>query len=435
MNEDTTRRPSRSASIALLTAAFLGLAACGDGAATTDDGAGGSGSGNGAGNTISTTGASSSTGGMSTPTGCSGHDGRNLCRIESDADWGGTTFEGVRREGGEVILDPAGLTQGTDPNGSYNDGPYFFGTVTSGDLVPSVDFDAAVVSWNATTPDGTWIALEASARVDGTWTDWYRMGVWASGDTDLDRHSFANEGDAEGHVATDTLELDHLADAIRVRALLFSADGTTSPSLRRLSVALAENAAPKPSIQGGMAWGTTLDVPQRSQMMFPDGGEVWCSPTSTSMIMAYWSHKTGDASLDVPVPEAADATYDAVYQGNGNWPFNVAFASSLGLEGAVGWFASAADLEPWIKAGVPVATSLAWGPGELDGAPVSSTDGHLMVVVGFDAMGKVVVNDPAAPTDATVRRTYDRAQFEGAWRGGSGGVAYLMFPAGTTVPW
>jgi hypothetical protein len=38
----------------------------------------------------------------------------------------------------------------------------------------------------------------------------------------------------------------------------------------------------------------------------------------------------------------------------------------------------------------------------------------------------VIVNDPAAPTNAGVRRTYDRAQFERAWLDGSGGLSYVL---------
>ena len=61
------------------------------------------------------------------------------------------------------------------------------------------------------------------------------------------------------------------------------------------------------------------------------------------------------------------------------------------------------------------------GPGGHKG-----TAGHLLVIVGFTSSGDVVVNDPAAATASGVRRTYDRAQFEKAWLGGSGGTAYVI---------
>ena len=48
------------------------------------------------------------------------------------------------------------------------------------------------------------------------------------------------------------------------------------------------------------------------------------------------------------------------------------------------------------------------------------------VVVGFEADGDVVVNDPAGATNAAVRRVYDRAQFERIWIAASGGTAYVV---------
>ena len=88
----------------------------------------------------------------------------------------------------------------------------------------------------------------------------------------------------------------------------------------------SETARAVPTSQA--AWGTTLAVPERSQMVYPNGGPVWCSPTSTSMVMAYWSEKLGEPALNRPVPEVAAAVYDVVYRGNGNWPFNTAYAGA-----------------------------------------------------------------------------------------------------------
>jgi len=54
------------------------------------------------------------------------------------------------------------------------------------------------------------------------------------------------------------------------------------------------------------------------------------------------------------------------------------------------------------------------------------------VIIGFTASGDVIANDPAATSDATVRRVYGREAFERAWIGGSGGVVYLI--GSTFVP-
>ncbi len=131
------------------------------------------------------------------------------------------------------------------------------------------------------------------------------------------------------------------------------------------------------------------------------------------------------------VDHAARYTYDYNYNGAGNWPFNVAYAHTFGLEGAVTQLRSLAEAEQYIKAGIPLVASLSFGSGKLDGFPFKSTNGHLLTIVGFTASGDVVSNDPAALTDADVQRTYNRAQFEQAWMESTGGLVYLLYAPGT----
>lgn len=167
-------------------------------------------------------------------------------------------------------------------------------------------------------------------------------------------------------------------------------------------------------------------------MVYPDGGEVWCSPTSTSMVLGYWEHDTGPCAPRVHA--AVDGVYDWLYDGHGNWPFNTAYAATHGMEAYVVRFRSMAQVEPWVAAGVPVVFSFAWGEGELTGAAIPSSDGHLAVIVGFDAAGNPVVNDPAAAHDDIVQRTYLRSELEPLWLANSGGTVYLIFPAGWKGP-
>ena len=181
--------------------------------------------------------------------------------------------------------------------------------------------------------------------------------------------------------------------------------------------------------------GKDLPVPQRSQMIYPNGGEVWCSPTSLSMVMAYWSSKTGNRNLNKAVPTVADGTYDYVYRGNGNWPFNTAYASTFGLKASINRFSSLGQVERWISKGVPVIVNLSWGSGQLDGAPIPASNGHLLVIRGFHSDGeRIIVNDPAADGNSGVKRLYDRQQFAAAWFRGSGGIAYLVYPKGWNIP-
>jgi hypothetical protein len=58
----------------------------------------------------------------------------------------------------------------------------------------------------------------------------------------------------------------------------------------------------------------------------------------------------------------------------------------------------------------------------------------LLVLVGFDAGGNPIINDPAASADADVQVTYLRSEFEPLWLQASGGTVYLIYPAGWAVP-
>lgn len=225
------------------------------------------------------------------------------------------------------------------------------------------------------------------------------------------------------------------ANALQVKVRLFRAEGVSAtPMVRSISLAYSGSAPKKVTSSAGdpALWNTLINVPSCSQMVYPDGGNVWCSPTSTSMVLGYWTADTG--VCEPRVRAAVAGTDDWIYDGFGNWPFNTAYAYSQGFEGYVARYSSIAELEPWIKAGVPVVMSIAWGKNELTGAAIPSSAGHLIVLVGFDANGNAIVNDPAAASDNEVRRTYLRGELENIWQVNSGGTVYLIFPAGHPVP-
>jgi hypothetical protein len=183
------------------------------------------------------------------------------------------------------------------------------------------------------------------------------------------------------------------------------------------------------------------DFPQ-----YDNGGEAWCSPTSTSMVVSFWGSSfmptpaeyqwvtdaLGATHADPWVDYTARAVYDYHYNGAGNWPFNAAYAASRGLVADVTALHNLTEAEQYIKAGVPLVASVAWESNKLDGA-IKSTNGHLMVIGGFTANGNVIAYDPASDTDALVRHVYDREQFERAWIPASGGIVYVIRTAGTNV--
>jgi hypothetical protein len=351
-----------------------------------------------------------------------------------------------RAADGSLQLLPGQAWAGTDPYGPggfaggnyYNGGSFVQGEVTSPIVTSSFGFRQAIASWEASTPTGTWVETFIRVQISGTWTKWYSLGVWAADGSTVQRHSASSQSDSVAYVATDTLMVTAKkasATAWQIKVRLFSADGIATPSLHASAVTVSLAPDRPSSFPAGNAsrWNTVLAVPQCSQMVYPDGGEVWCSPTSTAMVLRYWAGDT-TANCEPHVRAAVSGVYDWYYGGHGNWPFNTAYASAQGLQAHVVRFTSFSQLEPWISAGVPAILSVAWGRGELTGAPISSTAGHLIVLIGFDAAGNPVVNDPAGASNTAVRRTYYRSQLEPLWLNASAGTAYLIYPQGWTVP-
>lgn len=346
---------------------------------------------------------------------------------------------------GELRLDLSSAVSETDPyppgtyNGGnfYNGGGYLAGEALSPETPAGFAFTEAIASWNAATPRGTWIETLMRAKAGGQWTKWYNLGVWAADTGTVSRHSVNSQGDGDGHVAVDTLMLTSKkaeAETFQLKVRLFSADGTATPTVRNMSVAYSTSPSKKVTLQPGdpTRWNTLLSAPECSQMVYPDGGEVWCSPTSVSMVLGFYGYMPGECRQRVR--DAVDGVYDWIYGGHGNWPFNTAYAAGMGYEGYIARFTSLAQTEEWIAAGVPVVVSFAWGKNDLAGAAIPSSNGHLAVLVGFDEAGNPIINDPAASGDSDVQRTYDRLEFESLWLEHSGGTVYLIYPPGLAVP-
>lgn len=388
------------------------------------------------------------------------------------ADWHRGSQDGTRvvpgARAGVTLARPAGTIEYADPH-TGTTRTWEYGTWTS--PVTRIGFDATelIASWNAETPAGTWIQVEMQGSyTSGDQTPWYVMGRWASGDTDIKRTSVDKQGDPWSTIWTDTFSIDDadagvLLRSYQLRLTLYRAPGQTAAPVVRMLGAMSSTVPDRftvPPSAGHIAWGVELSVPRYSQNVhaghYPEydgGGEAWCSPTSTEMVVEYWGRKPSAADTswvdptypDPTVNHAARMAYDYAYDGAGNWPFNTAYAASFpGLEGRVTRLHSLDELERFIAAGIPVVTSQSFLASELDGANYG-TSGHLFVVVGFTADGDVIVNDPASSSNDVVRNVYKRAQFEQIWlrtkrtnasggvSGGSGGVAYLIKP--TSKPW
>ncbi|MGW5030490.1 peptidase C39 family protein [Streptomyces nigra] len=387
----------------------------------------------------------------------------------SYTDWRDGTAAGTRPVAGArpglVIGTPAGTSDYSDPH-TGKTARWEYATWTSPVHRLSVPATEAIASWNAHTPAGSWIQIEVKGTYsDGTATPWYVMGRWAAGDQDIRRTSVDDQSDDRSSVWTDTFAIDDPATGLRLasyrlRLTLYRKPGTkVTPKVWRAGVMGSDvpDRFTVPASEPGLA--RELKVPRYSQELhvgqypeYDNGGEAWCSPTSSQMIIEYWGGRLTPEQLawvnpeftDPQVCHAARFTYDHQYEGCGNWPFNAAYAATFdGLQGVVTRLGSLTDLETLIAAGIPAITSQSFLAEELTGAGYG-TSGHLMTVVGFTADGDVIANDPNSPTNEAVRRVYQRREWENIWLrtkrynasgkvvSGTGGVCYLYFPARPT---
>ncbi len=257
-------------------------------------------------------------------------------------------------------------------------------------------FDRAVLSWNAGGP------VTAEIGIAG---QWYVLCT------------------PEGGVKGDSVDVDTLVLKEPVRSFRFRVTPAPGTEVTLAAVTTWKHGVPAPCSEArSEAWGRVLDVPPRSQgVEKKDPGEI-CSPTSVSMVLEYHGVKRTTA-------EVCEGVYDRAQKMYGNWPLNTAYAHRAGgLESMVVRARGMDLLEREIAAGRPVVLSHVWKKGDLDGAPIPSSNGHLIVVVGFTESGDVVVNDPAAKP-GEVRRIYKRRQLHATWQERGSGIVYLMRPS------
>jgi hypothetical protein len=360
-------------------------------------------------------------------------------RFASANSFAGGSTSGTLLDGDRLVLAPGEVS----------------GTWTSPVVQAGFGFTRLVASWNADTPSDSRLRIQSQATTSaGETSDWYTLGVWAAEDSAVHRTSVSGQADALGRIDTDTLYSrgqPFASYALRVRLERGTAD-EPSPSVRALGAEVADftystalaTSAPLTSEPVELAVPSlSQEVHARQYPQWGGGGEAWCSPTSTEMVVEFWGRGPGADDLawvdpnvaDPSVDYAARATYDAAYRGTGNWPFNAAYAARFNLDAFVTQLRSLAEAEQFLRAGIPLVASIASRPGELDGFLFSGgTNGHLVVIVGIDAAGNPIVNDPAAWTNGTVRRVYDRAQFEHVWLRGSGGTVYVIHPPEVALP-
>ncbi|MFH0979933.1 MAG: N-acetylmuramoyl-L-alanine amidase-like domain-containing protein [Planctomycetota bacterium] len=305
----------------------------------------------------------------------------------------------------------------------------------------NLGFNEALISWNVEAPPHASFCVEARVgrRRDDSWSPYLYFGDWG----DYPSATRRTVRWAHGRVDVDYFRSEERFDRLqyRIQALcrplpwapaaapaklrITCVAACLSDTTRRIS---AVPVPPQPAAPPVSGWRRRLAVPFRSQKSAPPEltGRI-CSPTSVAMMLEY-------RGVTRPTDEIARRAFDAVHDLYGNWPRAVQTAYTYGVPGYLTRFSDWAEVQRMIADDQPLIISITAEAGELTGAPFSASEGHLLLLTGFDSAGDLYVNDPAF-TDADRGQTvYRRSDLDKVWLTAKAGTAFVLLAAPEPQP-
>lgn len=315
-----------------------------------------------------------------------------------------TQYPGFRQNAFNLVHAPSDIERSSVADGIK--------TETSAVFRPDFPFSSLVLSANFRAAEDGCLLLEAQVCQNGQWSGFYKLGLLSA----QFKRSFPPQEDSFGRVETDELRLSAPAEAYRFR-LKYELDvsplGVWACGVR---APFAYDAPVSSRLPGGAF---CKEVEPISQMLqnHAERRRI-CSPTSLCMAL-------NSLGVDVPLEAVLQSVFDQTAAIYGNWTFNTAAAGSLGVQAYVRRFSALAELKDFVTPDSLVVASIAYKKGELDGAPMESTPGHLVLIRGWEK-DKILAADPAASTEESVLRAYDARQFAQAWLLNKQGAAYIV---------
>ena len=272
-------------------------------------------------------------------------------------------------------------------------------------------FTQLIVSWNAQRPESGEFLLKARVRHADTkkWDTWHTIASWGK-----HQKSFFSRGAfSTFHYSRLEVEGGAVADAFEVA--LEGTQDATMDTVSGIFVCVSNQSAFIPESYHGKGLGLpsykVKRAVKKSQMMIDHPrANVLCSPTSISMVVQTLHKQPVDPLI------TAQYVYDPSLNVFGNWAFNVAHAFEIA--GGNYFFYTARpssfkEIYACLKKNMPVAVSIR---GTIKGGKKSYNNGHLLVIVGWDARHKkVICFDPRFDELAEVKREYDFDEFIPAW--------------------
>ncbi len=146
-----------------------------------------------------------------------------------------------------------------------------------------------------------------------------------------------------------------------------------------------------------------------------------CSVVSTATVMDYYG-------VDIKTAELAKIAYDKRYKMYGMWWRAVQSAHQYGFEGYVRHFRSFEDVKEYIDKKMPVIACISVNKNDISDDPNYETDGHVIVIMGFDKNGDILCADGGFRKEEDGILSYKREEFEKIWFINSGGIGYIIYP-------
>ncbi len=283
-------------------------------------------------------------------------------------------------------------------------------------------FTQLLFSWNAFRPDKGHYSFYVQVRnaQKKRWGPWHKMVDW--GNNVQKSYESRSDGTCRYLYVRLETENNHKADAFRIKML---ADNADLRNIKSFTVNASDltKFSNETCPYGSLSSVLVNAVPKKSQLMLPHAQKrMMCSPTSCSMLLEFLTKK------EINPLQFAQSSFDYGLKAYGSWPFNTAHAFELAdgkMQFYTGRLHSFADLHQKLSNGIPVVVSVR---GSIIGAPKAYNNGHLLLVIGYDAKKHLVIcHDPAAPSDQQTLKQYPMLSFMRAWER-SRRLSYIAVP-------
>ncbi len=275
----------------------------------------------------------------------------------------------------------------------------------------TMPFTQLILTWNALRPEKGTFIFKVSVKNAQTnkWDTLHNVALWGK-----EQKSFFSKGVCSTfHYSRLEMEKNLLANGFEIHV-----EGDSDAlinNLKALFVSICNQhefiSEPYELRAKGLSSCKVKRAVKKSQMMINHSrSNALCSPTSISMLVQTLQKKHVD-----PL-KTAQYVYDPSLDIFGNWPFNMAHAFELASKRLFFYVmrpSSFKEIYERLKNNIPVAVSIR---GPIRGGYTPYKNGHLLVVVGWDALNKkVICHDPASNEFEGVKVAYDLHDFIVAW--------------------